>query len=91
MSTNDIAIKVDNVSKVYRLGARENAEDSLVEAVGRMIRSPIKNYKKYHSLYDFSDLDFDNPDINPDRFQLDFFLTSWMIIIDPQADNPEEN
>lgn len=66
MSTNDIAIKVDNVSKVYRLGARENAEDSLVEAVGRMIRSPIKNYKKYRSLYDFSDLDFDNPDINPD-------------------------
>lgn len=66
MSTNEIAIRVDNVSKVYRLGARENAEESFVEAVGRMIRSPIKNYKKYRSLYDFSDLDFDNPDVNPD-------------------------
>jgi len=66
MSTNDIAIKVDNVSKVYRLGVRDNDEDSLVESVTRMIKSPIKNYKKYRSLYDFSDLDFDNPDVNAD-------------------------
>ena len=33
MSTNDIAIKVDNVSKVYRLGVRDNDEDTLVESV----------------------------------------------------------
>jgi len=66
MSTNDIAIKADNISKVYRLGAQESAEDSLVAAVARMIKSPIKNYQKYRSLYDFSDVDFDNPDTNGD-------------------------
>jgi len=60
MSRNGIAIKVDNVSKVYRLGAREIAEDSLVRTVAQMVVSPIKNYQKYRSLYDFSDLDFDN-------------------------------
>jgi lipopolysaccharide transport system ATP-binding protein len=64
MSANKVAIKVDNVSKVYRLGTKEETEDSLVKSVGRMIKSPIRNYKKYHSLYDFSDLDFDNPSTN---------------------------
>jgi len=66
MSTNDVAIKVENISKVYRLGAQEEAEDSLVNSVAQMIKSPIKNYRKYRSLYDFSDLDFDNPDTSPD-------------------------
>lgn len=62
--SDDIAIKVENVSKIYRLGAKEEAEDSLVRSFAKMIRSPVKNYKKYHSLYNFSDLDFDNPDAN---------------------------
>ena len=66
MSSKDIAIRVDNVSKVYRLGVRESAEDSLVESLARMIRSPVKNYKKYRSLYDFSDLNFDNPEMDAD-------------------------
>jgi lipopolysaccharide transport system ATP-binding protein len=66
MSTNNIAIRLENVSKVYRLGMQETDEDSLVESVTRMIKSPVKNYKKYHSLYDFSDIDFDNPSQEPD-------------------------
>lgn len=66
MSANTIAIKVDNVSKVYRLGAREETEDSLLKSLIETIKSPVTNYKKYRSLYNFSDLDFDNPDANPD-------------------------
>lgn len=31
-----------------------------------MIKSPVKNYKKYRSLYDFSDLDFTNPGTSND-------------------------
>jgi len=63
-----IAIRAENVSKVYRLGAKEETDDSLLKALGRTIKSPISNYKKYRSLYRFSDLDFDNPDAtnNPD-------------------------
>lgn len=66
MSANKVAIKVDNVSKVYRLGTKEETEDSLMKSVGRMLKSPIRNYRKYHSLYDFSDLDFDNPNTSED-------------------------
>ena len=64
--SNDIAICVNNVSKVYRLGGKEEYEDSLITTFAKMIRSPLKNYRKYHSLYDFSDIDFDNPDANTD-------------------------
>jgi len=63
---NEVAISIENVSKVYRLGLRETIEDSLVKSVYRMIKSPIKNYQKYRSLYNFSDLDFENPDADSD-------------------------
>ena len=63
---NDIAIRVDNVSKVYRLGARQEADESLLRSVANIIRSPVTNYKKYRSLYNFDDLDFDNPDATTD-------------------------
>jgi lipopolysaccharide transport system ATP-binding protein len=66
MSASDLAIRVENVSKVYRLGAKEEAEDSLMKSFARMIKSPVKNYRKYRSLYDFSDLNFADPDANPD-------------------------
>jgi len=66
MSTNNIAIKVENISKVYRLGIKEETENSLLTSIAKMIRSPVSNYKKYRSLYNFSDLDFDNPNANTD-------------------------
>ncbi len=65
MSTN-IAIKVDNVSKVYRLGAKEDAQDSLLKSLVDAVKSPLTNYRKYRSLYNFSDLDFDNPEASTD-------------------------
>jgi lipopolysaccharide transport system ATP-binding protein len=64
MFKNDIAIRVDNVSKVYRLGLKDEVEDSLMKSFARLMMSPVKNYRKYRSLYDFSDLDFDNPGVN---------------------------
>jgi lipopolysaccharide transport system ATP-binding protein len=66
MSANDIAIRVENASKVYRLGVKEEAEDSFVKSLARMIKSPISNFQKYRSLYNFSDLDFDNPRVDAD-------------------------
>ena len=66
MSANDIAIRADKVSKVYRLGAKEDADDSLMRSVANAIRSPLTNYRKYRSLYTFDDLDFDNPDATTD-------------------------
>lgn len=62
MSANDIAIRLENVNKVYRLGAKDETEDSILKSFSRMLKSPLKNYRKYRSLYDFSDIDFNNPD-----------------------------
>lgn len=67
MSTSDVAIRVENVSKVYRLGVKEEAEDSFMKSIVRMAKSPLKNFRKYRSLYNFSDLDFDNPDASLDN------------------------
>jgi len=61
-----IAIRVENVSKVYRLGAKEEAEESLLKSLVKAIRSPVRNYQKYRALYNFSDLDFDHPEATTD-------------------------
>ena len=66
MPANNIAIRLENVNKVYRLGAKDEAEDSFLKSFARMLRSPVRNYRKYRSLYDFSDIDFDNPDATVD-------------------------
>jgi lipopolysaccharide transport system ATP-binding protein len=66
MTANNTAIKVDNVSKVYRLGIKEDAEESLLSSVIQAIRSPVTNFKKYRSLYTFDDLDFNRPGTSVD-------------------------
>ena len=51
-----LAIKVNNISKLYRLGMKEQASENLGEALAKFIRSPVKNYRKYRSLYRFDDV-----------------------------------
>ena len=51
---NDLAIKVEGVSKVYRIGLRDQASDSIGKAAIDFVKSPIKNYRKYRSLYRFT-------------------------------------
>jgi len=69
MSSNDIAIKVENISKRYRIGLKEKVHDTFGGAIIDLLKSPLKNYKKYHSLYKFDETgsdsgnDFESPDI----------------------------
>lgn len=56
MATSNIAIKVDNVGKLYRIGENENMHDSLGGLITNFIKSPLKNYRKYRSLYKFDDI-----------------------------------
>ena len=56
MSISDIAIKAENVSKVYRLGIKNEMEDNLGTAIFNFIKSPLANYRKYRSLYNFNDI-----------------------------------
>ena len=69
MSDKDIAIKVENVSKRYRIGLKETVHDTFGGAIIDLLKRPLKNYKKYRSLYKFdedgsdSGKDFESPDI----------------------------
>ncbi len=56
MSSKDIAIRVENISKRYRIGLKEQMQDSLGGAILDFIKSPLKNYRKYRSLYKFDDI-----------------------------------
>ena len=56
MKSNDLAIRVENVSKCYRIGLKEDVQDSMVANILNFLKSPLKNYHKYRSLYDFNDV-----------------------------------
>ena len=49
------AVSVDSLSKVYRIGVRGSTNDSFGSAMLDFARSPLRNFRKYRSLYRFSD------------------------------------
>ena len=53
--SSDMAVQVNDLHKIYRLGAKEDKSDSAAAALISFLKSPLKNYRKYRSLYDFSD------------------------------------
>ena len=55
--SNDNAIVVENLSKLYRLGVEKKSDDHLATAMADFFRNPVSNYRKYRSLYDFRDVD----------------------------------
>jgi lipopolysaccharide transport system ATP-binding protein len=52
----DTTIKIDKLSKRYRIGLKNEMHDSLMSALVSFIKSPIENYKKYRALYRFDDI-----------------------------------
>ncbi|MEA1866699.1 MAG: ABC transporter ATP-binding protein [Thermodesulfobacteriota bacterium] len=56
MNSKDIAIKVEGISKCYRIGLKEQVHDSMGGAIINFIKNPLKNYRKYRSLYKFDDV-----------------------------------
>jgi lipopolysaccharide transport system ATP-binding protein len=61
MSVDELAVTAKGLSKVYRIGLKEKSQDTLSRAAIEFIRSPLKNYRKYRSLYKFDDVfDFDS-------------------------------
>jgi homopolymeric O-antigen transport system ATP-binding protein len=49
-----LAISVDDLSKVYRIGVREQVNDTVGRGLLQFVKSPLRNYRKYRSLYQFS-------------------------------------
>jgi lipopolysaccharide transport system ATP-binding protein len=49
------AVKVENLDKVYRIGVQEEANDSIGRGLVEFVKSPVQNYRKYRSLYRFTE------------------------------------
>ncbi len=64
--SSDLAIRVENLSKVYRLGVEKQSEDNLATAMASFFRNPLSNYRRYRSLYDFRDLDMESSEARDD-------------------------
>lgn len=56
MSTDDFAITAEGLSKVYRIGLKQQVHDNFASMVMDFIRSPLQNFRKYRSLYQFDDV-----------------------------------
>jgi lipopolysaccharide transport system ATP-binding protein len=56
MNQTSTAIRIENLSKVYRIGIKEEKHDTIGAAIFDTIKSPFRNYRKYRSLYIFKDL-----------------------------------
>jgi lipopolysaccharide transport system ATP-binding protein len=52
----EMAIKAENLSKLYRIGMKEKIHDHLGSALIDFIKSPVRNYKTYRSMYRFDDV-----------------------------------
>jgi len=57
MINDDTAIKTERLSKIYRIGMENELHDSLASTFLSCLKSPIKNYEKYRSLYRFDDIE----------------------------------
>ncbi len=53
MTSNAFAVSVDDVSKRYRLGAREPRSESLVGAVASRTLAPLRNFRRLRQLHRF--------------------------------------
>jgi lipopolysaccharide transport system ATP-binding protein len=62
MSNNETAITVDNISKCFRIGLKKEIRDSFAGTMFDFLKSPLKNYRRYRSLYKFDDLDIHDRD-----------------------------
>ena len=66
MFDTNTAIEVENISKVYRIGTKEEMHDNFARAAFDFITNPIKNYRKYRSLYVFDDVEASSDEAAPD-------------------------
>ena len=67
MQINNIAIKVENISKRYRIGLKEEKHENIAEAFMDMLISPLKNYRNYRSLYKFDDNEASSANQSPNN------------------------
>jgi lipopolysaccharide transport system ATP-binding protein len=52
---SEVAIEVNNLSKRYRIGLKEEIHDTFVGSMTSWLKSPLSNYRRVHNLSSFSD------------------------------------
>ena len=55
VDTGDISIAAENISKLYRIGVKEETPENFADALLGLIKRPLKNYRKFYSLNRFDD------------------------------------
>ena len=73
---SDSAIEINELSKIYRIGLKENRHDSLGAAMISFLKSPFKNYRYYKSLYKFKKTEVN---INGDYVEKNHIDTVWAL------------
>jgi lipopolysaccharide transport system ATP-binding protein len=53
---SDIAIRVENLSKAYRIGQEEQRHETLLGAMASIIRAPLRNFRNLRKLTNFKEL-----------------------------------
>jgi lipopolysaccharide transport system ATP-binding protein len=59
----DVVIKVENLSKRYRIGLKEQTKDTLFGAFGSILKSPFQNLKRLKKLTSFNENNNESDDI----------------------------
>ena len=52
---SDVAIRVENLSKAYRIGLKEQQHETMLGALAAWVKSPFRNYREVRSLSRFED------------------------------------
>lgn len=60
---SDVAIRVEKLSKRYRIGLREEVNETFVGAIGSLVRSPLQNIRKLRSLSRFEENGLEAEDV----------------------------
>jgi lipopolysaccharide transport system ATP-binding protein len=53
LSSMGVAIQVEGIGKRYRIGVQEDSHDTLARQAMSVVTAPLRNFKKYRSLYKF--------------------------------------
>ena len=51
---SDVAVKVENLSKMYRIGVKEKRHDTIFGAMTAWIKSPVTNFRRLHGISSFN-------------------------------------
>ena len=66
MFDQNVAVEVEKISKIYRIGTKDEIQDNLAQTVFEFLKNPFKNYRRYRSLYDFDDAELSANDQSGD-------------------------